>query len=89
MTQQKTCVVYSLSLIKDAVGASEACSYSPPQSFSGFHLPLCLYKVIKAGTLTLVWHELLHMCSFPSRQKIVVCVHLVDKQAVKDKCNKL
>jgi hypothetical protein len=89
MTQQRASVVYSLSLIKEPVGASEVCSYLPPQSFSGFHLLLFLYKVINTGTLSFVLHGLVHMCSFPSRQKILVCVHFVNEQAMKDKCNKL
>lgn len=89
VTQQKASVVYSLSQIKEPVEASEVCSYLPPQSFSGFRLPRCFYKVINTGPLTFVLHELLHMCSCTSRQYILVCVHLVDKQAMEDKCNRL
>ena len=89
VTKQKASVICSLSLIKQPVGASEVCSYLPPHLFSGVHLPLCFYKVINTGPHTFVLHELLCMCSCPSRQNILVCVHLVDKQAMEDKCNRL
>jgi len=89
MTKQKVSVVYSLSLIEQPVGASEVCSYLPPHLFSGVHLPLCFYKVINTGPHTFVLRELLRMCGCPSRRNILVCVHLVDKQAMEDKCNRL